>query len=90
MFISVDLSFAQTIRALRIVTQIINGLQDEIRALRAQLLTSQAPNQLQHSPTTQMQSSAALTSPGKTQVRSPHNCVSLHVNVPIKLLYARS
>ncbi|KAL2086420.1 hypothetical protein ACEWY4_017479 [Coilia grayii] len=44
----------ETIRALRSVTLIITGLQDEVKALRMQLLTSETPS-----------SHAATTAPGK-------------------------
>lgn len=63
------MSFAQTIRALRSVTQVIAGLQDEIRALRTQLRTSQAHS---HRPvTTPNKDPAVASTPVRTRVQSP-------------------
>ncbi|XP_041958806.1 uncharacterized protein LOC121718053 isoform X2 [Alosa sapidissima] len=55
----------ETIRALRSVTQIITGLQDEIRALRTQLLASHAHKH--RLVDTQMQDPEVLASPVRTQ-----------------------
>ncbi|XP_031418270.1 uncharacterized protein LOC105893687 [Clupea harengus] len=55
----------ETIRALRSVTQIIAGLQDEIRALRTQLLTPQVHNH--RSITTQIRNPAAISGPIRIQ-----------------------
>ncbi|XP_062396017.1 uncharacterized protein LOC134086491 isoform X2 [Sardina pilchardus] len=55
----------ETIRALRSVTQIITGLQDEIRALRTQLLSSHAHKH--RLVATQVQNPEVLASPIRTQ-----------------------